>query len=288
MICYGAMIWGHRAADIAQKLRRLNRMAINTFGTFPKSTPTQALEIIFDIMPLHLFCRQEGLAARIRLDDVVHLDWQGENALKTHSISHLKYWSNTLNKYQITPNHSDRCNLIRWSTGYRINKESFTGDAKHRKPTQINLFTDGSRRDDKTGAGYVAYHGKRVIFEGSHRLPDHATVFQAEVTAIAVAAQRLAATNQPEVKYVKFQVDSQAALLALDNPFVRSKTVACAIDSLNRLTDTGAKVTLVWVPAHRGHEGNEKADVLAKSGACLLYTSPSPRDRQKSRMPSSA
>ena len=26
----------------------------------------------------------------------------------------------------------------------------------------------------------------------------------------------------------------------------------------------------------------------ADSGACLLYTSPSPRDRQKSRMPSSA
>ena len=27
---------------------------------------------------------------------------------------------------------------------------------------------------------------------------------------------------------------------------------------------------------------------IAKSGNCLLYTSPSPRDRQKSRMPSSA
>jgi dipeptidyl aminopeptidase/acylaminoacyl peptidase len=27
---------------------------------------------------------------------------------------------------------------------------------------------------------------------------------------------------------------------------------------------------------------------LAASGSCLLYTSPSPRDRQKSRMPSSA
>ena len=27
---------------------------------------------------------------------------------------------------------------------------------------------------------------------------------------------------------------------------------------------------------------------VAKSSACLLYTSPSPRDRQKSRMPSSA
>ena len=30
------------------------------------------------------------------------------------------------------------------------------------------------------------------------------------------------------------------------------------------------------------------ASKVAKSGACLLYTSPSPRDRQKSRMPSSA
>ena len=29
-------------------------------------------------------------------------------------------------------------------------------------------------------------------------------------------------------------------------------------------------------------------DIIAKYGACLLYTSPSPRDRQKSRMPSSA
>ena len=28
--------------------------------------------------------------------------------------------------------------------------------------------------------------------------------------------------------------------------------------------------------------------VICANGACLLYTSPSPRDRQKSRMPSSA
>ena len=35
----------------------------------------------------------------------------------------------------------------------------------------------------------------------------------------------------------------------------------------------------------REQTANEIAD---KTGACLLYTSPSPRDRQKSRMPSSA
>ena len=30
------------------------------------------------------------------------------------------------------------------------------------------------------------------------------------------------------------------------------------------------------------------AEVVGRDGICLLYTSPSPRDRQKSRMPSSA
>ena len=30
------------------------------------------------------------------------------------------------------------------------------------------------------------------------------------------------------------------------------------------------------------------AGIIAKGSSCLLYTSPSPRDRQKSRMPSSA
>ena len=37
----------------------------------------------------------------------------------------------------------------------------------------------------------------------------------------------------------------------------------------------------------KGH-GSDKAVLLGLAGFCLLYTSPSPRDRQKSRMPSSA
>src|SRR5674476_617317 len=44
----------------------------------------------------------------------------------------------------------------------------------------------------------------------------------------------------------------------------------------------GSRVWL-WVGASRGYIQD-----MAKSYNCLLYTSPSPRDRQKSRMPSSA
>ena len=54
-----------------KKFRRINRMAINMFVCYPKSTPTAALEIMLDVQPLHLFCVQGAVAARIRLDEVL-------------------------------------------------------------------------------------------------------------------------------------------------------------------------------------------------------------------------
>ena len=41
-------------------------------------------------------------------------------------------------------------------------------------------------------------------------------------------------------------------------------------------------------PIVLGHEGVGVVEEVGEGVACLLYTSPSPRDRQKSRMPSSA
>ena len=68
------------------------------------------------------------------------------------------------------------------------------------------------------------------------------------------------------VRYVKFYVDSQAAISAIGNPRVKSHAVAEAIDNLNALAETTKSVTLVWIPAHKGHVGNERADDMAKEG----------------------
>ena len=240
-------------------------MALNTFACFPRSTPTTALEVMADVMPLHLFCQQEGLLARLRLNEVVEFGWTGTNENKTHCTSHLRHWQNKMVRYKINETTYDKCSRLVWSMDYKINMDSFDGKARHRSLTQYNVYTDGSRKDERTGAGCVVYKGKREVCSESVRLPDYATVFQAEIKAIDRAAALLA--GQEDVRYVKIFVDSQAAILALKNSEVRSKTVEDAIGSLNKLARKTRSVQIVWIPAHKGHQGNERADCLAKMGS---------------------
>ena len=51
---------------------------------------------------------------------------------------------------------------------------------------------------------------------------------------------------------------------------------------------TGADITVLNVGASKNDPILRKALAIGADRACLLYTSPSPRDRQKTRMPSSA
>ena len=173
MLCYGAMIWGHRAPELAAKLRRVNRMAINTFASFPKSTPTAALEVMLDVMPLHIFCEQEAIAARIRLSKVLEFGWSGRNSNKTHSTSHMKRWNDRLKEYELKVSDCDSCKERAPENKFSINRDSFDGKAKHRQLTQMNVFTDGSKMEGNCGAGYTLQSKGREIAcaEFLHGLP---------------------------------------------------------------------------------------------------------------------
>ena len=73
-----------------------------------------------------------------------------------------------------------------------------------------------------------------------------------------------------------------------DQEFLKSKASYC-LDLAKKMGATDASVTV-------GHSISETVNFRNKSleasdrsdGFCLLYTSPSPRDRTRSRMPSSA
>ena len=92
----------------------------------------------------------------------------------------------------------------------------------HPPLSQINIFTDGSKTDQHTGAGFVIYCQGTIIAEGAHQLPPLTIIFQAEVTAIQMAALALPHLLLPTDRFAKKFTDSQATLLAVHNTIVTS------------------------------------------------------------------
>ena len=125
---------------------------------------------------------------------------------------------------------------------YYVNLDSFDGSKKHRKHSEYTAYTNGSKTEHGTGAGYVVYHKNRVITYESIKLNDNATVFQAEITAIQRAAEYLFSST--EAKYVKILADSQAALPALDNNKITAKSIFEAFTTLEQLAIKGVVVRL--------------------------------------------
>ena len=164
----------------------------------------------------------------------------------TSNKSHLQHWNQKYITLNIDNSKDDRCDILIKERLTNINLNSFHGGKKYLKKAETTVYTDGSKLTKGVGAGIVIYHKNERIHVDSFSLKNNATVFQGEVEAIYQAIQYLIAyQDEYKFRYIKILSDSQAAIMALNQPEIRSKS-------------------------------------------CLLYTSPSPRDRQKSRMPSSA
>ncbi|KAJ8918169.1 hypothetical protein NQ315_014035 [Exocentrus adspersus] len=117
-------------------------------------------------------------------------------------------------------------------------------------------------RHKYSGAGIYL---ENSVVQQSYSLGSYATVFQAEVFAILMVAQREDVKNCTEER-IFICLDSQAALRAISSPRTRSMLIQeCgdALDSLTRQKEVG----LVWVPGHMEIPGNERADQLARLGS---------------------
>ena len=133
-------------------------------------------------------------------------------------------------------------------------------------PLNCNFYTDGSKLRGQVGSGVCIIREGNNIASHKVRLPDHASVYQAEMMAIQQAAIILA--NIPDLTTIKFYDDSQAALQTFQADFIRSKLAFQTIQALNKVKHEGVMV-FVWTKAHIGTAGNEEADKLAKTGTTL-------------------
>ena len=281
-LSYAAMAWAHviEVEDTEEMLRKLNRFAMNTIVKVPRSTPTQAMEIILDIFPLHLHLKKEGLAAYLRLQEQMELSWTGVYSNLTYSVSHRRFWEYTILDSRINADQElDDCMTPAPERKFTLDCNSFVNMEECQTPAATNVYTDGSKKDDKVGAGIYIFQDDVTVAAESFRISDHATVYQAEMFAIYKAAEKLA--SLPNLTSIKFFVDSQAALRTFQSAFIKSKLALQTINMLNTVPHTS--LTFVWTKAHVGTTGNEKADDLAKDGTKMtdVIDVPSPISGRK-------
>ncbi|MEC8785004.1 MAG: ribonuclease H family protein, partial [Pseudomonadota bacterium] len=270
VVTYGCHIWARCtiAPGVKKKLNSLQRLALMSLGFFRHSTPTAGLEIITNTCPLWLHTQKEAFAAYIRTTHVRKFeDDTMRTTLNSTKVGHRQFIQHYLEEYGFENENSDHITeeVFQWDKKYKISLESFK-EGLPQTSDEYLAFSDGSKSTaGQTGSGYVVYQHDVQKQTKSFHLGKHTTVFQAEIYAILKVAEYLD-NLRLRGKNITIHSDSQAAILALQNARVTSNLVHLTMYQLNNVAEQNT-VTIVWVKAHVGHKGNEKADELAKEGA---------------------
>ncbi|KAJ2940791.1 hypothetical protein O0L34_g14908 [Tuta absoluta] len=138
--------------------------------------------------------------------------------------------------------------------------EQYNESSKH----QVRIFTDGSKIGGRVGAAFTLMSGETEVKALKLALPTYSTVYQAELLALNRAVKEL--TKRPEKDFAILS-DSMAALQTVANPDALHPLAIETRENIKVALDQCKVVTLYWIKAHIGLEGNERADALAKEAA---------------------
>ena len=167
-LSYAAIVWAHSiTAKQHKKLRKLNRTACMSLTPTTRSTPQASLEIIYNIKPIDLYLNEVGLKAYLRLRSQLDTPWDCKNI-----NPHLGFWHNLKLNYHSLLQPDDRCNELEWFKQYKVNMESFSGSKKFITPSEVTVYTDGSKTENGVGSGFVVYHKNKRIQVKSTRISD--------------------------------------------------------------------------------------------------------------------
>ena len=272
ILSYGSLVWInalHRKHN-QNALAKVERLALRmTSGAMP-STPTIALNQLTNPKFISNYREGEAVKSLLRVKAACHLTRENPEARKGDITPHTYTINQYINKLNLSKSDQD---LI--PKQLHLNK-SFITCKKDRtdainfvdqvKTDDITIYTDGSGMNGKLGYGYHISTNKNAtkISEGSGRLPDFCTVFQAEVMAISPACEKLK-EHKLINKNIYILSDSCSAINALNKRVINSATIFDCLGIIDELAADNS-ITMCWVPGHCNVPGNEMADALARRG----------------------
>ncbi|KAM8718964.1 hypothetical protein ACLKA7_011636 [Drosophila subpalustris] len=217
-----------------------------------RTTPSEALDAILHFPSIRQVSAEMATLSAIRLRD---LDYWND---------HLKGHSSILLRNNSIPTKTDYCMPIEHTkTPFHTlipSREEWAVEPPG-KPGALSFYTDGSKLNNQVGGGVFS---QSLGVKHSFRLPDHCSVFQAEVLAINEALITLKNSHVTSGT-ISIYSDSQAAIRSIAATTTKSTSVSKCRKSLHEMAEH-FDICLIWVPGHQDISGNCIADELARQG----------------------
>ncbi|XP_026321464.1 uncharacterized protein LOC113231118, partial [Hyposmocoma kahamanoa] len=128
----------------------------------------------------------------------------------------------------------------------------------------IRIFTDGSKVEGKVGAALSMWNGAVETKTLKLTLSSYCTVYQSELLAICKATREAV---KSKANSIGIYSDSMAALQTVTNLGALHPLAVETRQNLRKALLRNKYISLFWIKAHAGLEGNERADHLAKEAA---------------------
>ncbi len=259
VLTYGCLVWGHAANSFSGKLQQLQRMALVAMTGCIRTTPTKGLNVICDLIPLEFRIKRIAMNARLRTKPLCPTTWDGIGYRVTGRGHHRSIDQELLSVVPVSA--TNKLTPTRRWLKWPVPNELLACP----KPPMA-CYTDGSREDDRTGAGWAICLGNTIIHEGCDYLGVTATVYQAEVYAILKVTEWLLQFRESLEGYdIWVYSDCKSAVAAIKSRVTNDTLVLQCIDNFALLLQVTA-CEVAWVKGHADCTGNELADALAKQG----------------------
>ena len=219
-----------------------------------------------NLPPLHTFIEYEAIKTnfRFRCSELNEV-----KSLTENSLTRLGQRYDEKMKYDVIDDMIKKYNFEKNFSVEFPDREDWYNNLIDLDEDADYWFTDGSRTESGTGCGIYCSNTNEQI---SYGLNKDSTVFLAEVQAINCCAT-LNLEQNIRNRTIYINSDSKSALEALQSSEITSGKVLETVNSLNSLGKWN-KLKIRWIPAHKGLDGNEKADSLAKAATKMYGPEP--------------